>query len=68
MRRDAEAAALARGVPPQVADRIGVGEAEGLIHRSVLLEQVSVAEPGVVVKDLLLGTGVRITAFAAADE
>lgn len=63
VRADAEADALAASRPAASTARIAAGRVEQFIHDTVLLEQVSVANPGAIVKDLLIGTGVRITAF-----
>lgn len=46
-----------------MASRIAAGAVEQFIHEQVFLEQVSVADPGVIVKDLLFGTEVRIAHF-----
>jgi elongation factor Ts len=64
VRADAEARALAAGWPAATAARIAAGQAEQFVHETVLLEQVSVANPGAIVADLLRGTGVRILDFA----
>lgn len=56
--------AEAQGTPPAVAERIAAGRVEQHIHETVFLEQVSVADPGVLVRDLLFGTEVSITSFA----
>lgn len=50
-----------------MAERIAAGAVEQFIHDHVFLEQVSVADPGAIVKDLLFGTEVRITAFVRLD-
>lgn len=64
-----EALADARraGRSEAVAARIAAGHVEQYLHETVLLEQVSVADPTVLVEDLLFGTGVRITGFARLD-
>ena len=62
--QEAEAEALRRGRPAAAAARIAAGRVEQWVHESVLLEQASVVDPGVVVRDLLRGTGVRVTGFA----
>ncbi|MGB8021129.1 MAG: HEAT repeat domain-containing protein [Candidatus Nanopelagicales bacterium] len=64
VRRDAQAQAQRQGVPEPVVARFVAGRVEQFIHETVLFEQVSVAHPGVLVKDLLLGRGIRITGFA----
>lgn len=61
---DAEAQARLHGKPEPVAARIAAGRVEQFIHETVLLEQVSVANPGAIVKDLAFGKGIRITGFA----
>lgn len=52
-----------QGAPEAVAQRIAAGRVEQHIHETVFLEQVSVADPGAVVRDLLFGTEVAITSF-----
>lgn len=59
--------ALARGRPEAAADRIAAGRAEQHVHDTVFLEQVSVADPGALVRDLLFGTEVSITHFERLD-
>jgi translation elongation factor EF-Ts len=61
---EAARAASAAGKPQGLVSRIAAGKVEQLVHESVLMEQVSVADPGRVVKDLLYGKGVKITGFA----
>lgn len=55
--------ALRRGRSEDMADRIAAGAVEQYLHEHVFLEQVSVHDPGKIVRDLLFGTGVRITDF-----
>ena len=64
VRSEAEARARRLGRSAPVARRVAAGRVEQYIHETVLLEQVSVADPGVIVQDLLLGKGIRITGFA----
>ncbi|WP_370328010.1 HEAT repeat domain-containing protein [Euzebya sp.] len=54
--------ALAEGTPDPdaIAERVAAGRVEQFVHEHVLLEQVSVADPGVIVADLLRGTEVRV--------
>ncbi|MDX5318180.1 MAG: HEAT repeat domain-containing protein [Actinomycetes bacterium] len=61
---EAEAEALASGRPAALAARIAAGRVEGFVHETVLMEQVSVANPGTTVDGLLVGRGVRVTWFA----
>lgn len=63
LRADAVAEARKQGRPDQLADRIAAGRVEQFLHETVLLEQVSVADPGRTVAGLLTGRGVRITGF-----
>ena len=65
---DALAEARRRQVPDPVVGRFVAGRVEQFIHETVLFEQVSVAHPGVLVKDLLRGRGIRITGFARLDD
>lgn len=67
VRSEAAAQARANGRSESMADRIAAGRVEQFIHETVLLEQVSVANPGAIVKDLLFGREVRITWFAGLD-
>jgi hypothetical protein len=60
---DAYEHARADGRSESMASRIAAGVAEEFVHEHVFLEQVSVADPGVIVKDLLFGREVRITMF-----
>jgi len=60
---DAVAAARAAGTAEELVERVARGRVEQLIHESVMLEQVSVATPGRIVKDLLFGTGVHVAGF-----
>jgi hypothetical protein len=64
-----KAYAIARndGRAESVAAAVAEGRVEQFIHETVLLEQVSVADPTCLVKDLLYGKGVRITGFARLD-
>ena len=55
--------ARARGKAEAITARIVAGRVEKLIHTTVLLEQVSVTDPGKTVNDLLFCTGVHITGF-----
>jgi len=56
------------GRPPrQRTPRVVPALVEQFIHETVLVEQVSVANPGAIVKDLLFGREVRITWFAGLD-
>lgn len=55
--------ALAQGETVPIAERIAAGRVEQHVHETVLLEQVSVADPGVVIRDLLFGTEVHVTDF-----
>ena len=41
------------------------GAVEQHVHQVVLMEQVSVADPGRLIADLLRGTEVRVTAMAS---
>ena len=63
VRVDAYQQARAQGRTDAMAERIAAGAVEQFVHDHVFLEQVSVADPGAIVKDLLFGTEVRITAF-----
>ena len=63
VRADAYQHARARGRTDEMAQRIAAGAVEQFVHDHVFLEQVSVADPGAIVKDLLFGTEVRITGF-----
>lgn len=65
---EAEAEALTGGRPAAVAARIAAGRAELFVHETVLLEQVSVVNPGMTVDGLLLGTGVRVKGFTVCAE
>ena len=56
-----DATALGRSTPR--AARIAAGRVELFIHEHVFHEQVSVADPGRTIDELLYGTGVRITDF-----
>ena len=67
IRRDSYAAARGEGKVEPVARAVAAGRVEQFIHETVLLEQVSVADPTCLVKDLLYGTGVRVTGFARLD-
>ena len=67
IRREAHDEARRDGRPEPAAVRIAEGRVEQFLHETVLLEQVSVADPTVLVKDLLYGKGVRITGFARLD-
>ena len=64
VRREAEALARAQGRTEAMVARMAAGRVEQHLHETVLLEQVSVVNPGMRVTDLLLGRGVRITGFA----
>lgn len=64
---DALRLARAGGRSDALASRIAAGAVEQFVHGHVLLEQVSVADPGVIVKDLLFGTGVHIAHFVRLD-
>lgn len=59
--------ALAQGETEATARRIAAGRVEQHLHETVLLEQVSVADPGAVVRDLLFGTEVHVTGFVRLD-
>lgn len=63
VRASARQDALARGRSDEMAARIAAGAVEQYIHEHVFLEQVSVYDPGRIVKDLLFGTEVTITDF-----
>jgi elongation factor Ts len=63
VRTEAEELARAQGKAEPIAARIVAGRVEHFVHERALLEQVSVADPGRTVKDLLFGTGVHITGF-----
>ena len=63
VRADALVEARGRGRPDELASRIAAGAVEQFIHEHVLLEQVSVVDPGVLVKDLLFGTEVHVAGF-----
>lgn len=65
VRDEAEAQARRLGKPEIAVARIAAGRVEQFIHDTVLLEQVSVANPGAIVQDLLFGKGIRITGFAS---
>ncbi len=67
VREQAHGRARREGRSESAAARVAAGRVEQYVHDTVLLEQVSVAEPTVLVKDLLYGTGVRITGFARLD-
>ncbi len=67
IRDAAHAEARRDGWSEPAAARIAQGRAEQFVHETVLLEQVCVADPTVLVKDLLYGKGVRITGFARLD-
>ncbi|HSK22995.1 MAG TPA: hypothetical protein VK906_07465, partial [Egicoccus sp.] len=58
--------ARANGKSDEMAARIAAGRAEQHVHETVFLEQVSVADPGALVRDLLFGTEVTITHFERA--
>jgi len=60
---EAEELARAQGKAEAIVARIVAGRVEHFVHDTVLLEQVSVVDPGRTVKDLLFGTGVHITGF-----
>jgi elongation factor Ts len=60
---EAEDLAHAQGKVEAIVRRIVAGRVEQLVHDTVLLEQVSVVDPGKTVTDLLFGTGVRIIGF-----
>lgn len=60
---EAEEWARAQGKAELIVARIVNGRVEHFVHDTVLLEQVSVVDPGRTVKDLLFGTGVHITGF-----
>lgn len=64
VRSEGETLARAQGRSEAMAARMAAGRVEQHLHETVLLEQVSVVNPGMRVKDLLLGRGVRITGFA----
>ncbi|NCD20762.1 MAG: hypothetical protein EOL89_12430, partial [Actinobacteria bacterium] len=53
----AEAEALTLGRPAALAARIAAGRVEEFVHETVLLEQVSVVNPGTTVDGLLIGRG-----------
>lgn len=59
----AYADARAHGKPEAIARRIAAGRVEQHVHDTVLLEQVSVADPGALVRDLLFGTEVKVVDF-----
>lgn len=59
--------ALGRGRSAEMATRIAAGAVEQYIHEHVFLEQVSVHDPGRTIKDVLFGTGVKITGFMRLD-
>ena len=63
VRTEARELAHAQGKTDAIAARIVAGRVEQLVHRTVLLEQASVVDPGKTVNDLLLGTGVHLTGF-----
>ncbi|MTV24089.1 hypothetical protein FTX61_01440 [Nitriliruptoraceae bacterium ZYF776] len=66
--RDAAAAdAEGRGLSAPEAERVAAGRVEQHVHDTVLLEQVSVADPGMLVRDLLFGSEVHVTWFAVLD-
>ncbi len=67
VRDEAHARARRDGIAEPAAVRIAAGRAEQFVHETVLMEQVSVADPTVLVKDLLYGKGVRVTGFARLD-
>lgn len=64
IRNEALEQARRDGRPELMAARIAAGHVEQFVHQTVLLEQVSVANPGALVKDLLIGRGIRIIDFA----
>lgn len=61
----ARARALADGHDGALAGRVADGAVEQHVHQVVLMEQVSVADPGRLIADLLRGTEVRVTAMAS---
>ena len=67
VRVQAAARTAARGLSGPAVARIAAGAVEQFVHDSVLLEQVSVADPGRTVDGLLYGKGVRITGFARVE-
>jgi elongation factor Ts len=60
---EAEDLAHAQGKAEAIVPRIVAGRVESFVHDTVLLEQVSVVDPGRTVQDLLFGTGVHVTGF-----
>lgn len=67
IRRNSYATARGEGKVDPIAAAVAAGRVEQFIHQTVLLEQVSVADPTCLVKDLLYGKGVRITDVARFD-
>lgn len=63
VRADALADARAAGKPDWLAERIAAGAQASWATEHVLLDQVSIVEPGVTIDGLLYGRGVRVTGF-----
>jgi translation elongation factor Ts len=64
VRAEAEEWARTRGGTGALTPRLVAGRVERFVHDAVLLEQVSVVDPGSTIDGLLYGTGVHITGFA----
>ena len=55
--------ARSEGLPEALEQRVAAGAAADYATRHVLLNQVSIADPGVTIDGLLYGRGIRLTGF-----
>lgn len=63
VREAAEAFVAARGISDHLADRVIAGRLAAWATDHVLMDQVSITDPGVTINGLLYGRDVRITGF-----